>query len=90
MCQNYPGNLFPKHLSFLQELHLLYVLCYMIARLLLSEYKYLVLGLVCFRLVWGFVGSHYARFSQFVKSPEKVISYLKDVYAKREKRYLDK
>ncbi len=49
---------------------------------------YIVLGLVCFRLMWGFVGSHYARFSQFVKSPEKVISYLKDVYAKREKRYL--
>ena len=33
-----------------------------------------VLGLVAFRIVWGFVGGHYARFSQFLKPPRIVLS----------------
>jgi len=49
---------------------------------------YIIFGLVCFRLVWGFVGPHYARFSQFIKSPATIFSYFKDVRAKREKRYI--
>ncbi len=40
---------------------------------------YIIVGLVAFRLVWGFFGSPYARFSQFVKSPAKVVSYIKDI-----------
>jgi len=36
-----------------------------------------VLGLLSFRLVWGFTGSTYARFSQFVRGPSAVIAYLK-------------
>lgn len=35
-----------------------------------------VLGIVLFRLVWGFIGSHYARFSEFVTSPMQALSYL--------------
>jgi cytochrome b len=35
------------------------------------------LCLIVFRIVWGFVGSRYARFSQFVKGPKGVIAYLK-------------
>ncbi|WP_417783820.1 cytochrome b/b6 domain-containing protein [Terasakiella pusilla] len=49
---------------------------------------YIIVGLVAFRLVWGFFGSPYARFSQFVKSPAKVVSYIKDIAKGREKRYL--
>lgn len=36
-----------------------------------------VLGLVVFRLVWGIVGSTYARFCQFFPTPAKVATYLK-------------
>ena len=36
-----------------------------------------VLGLLIFRLIWGFVGSTYARFFQFFPTPGKIIAYLK-------------
>jgi cytochrome b len=35
-----------------------------------------VLGIVLFRLLWGFIGSRYARFSEFVTSPTRAIGYL--------------
>jgi len=37
----------------------------------------LVLGLVVFRLVWGVVGSTYARFCHFFPTPAKISAYLK-------------
>ncbi|NOY63108.1 MAG: cytochrome B [Gammaproteobacteria bacterium] len=49
---------------------------------------YLILGLLVIRLLWGVVGSRYARFSNFVRSPAVVIAYLKDVAAFRATRYL--
>ncbi len=49
---------------------------------------YTVAGLLAFRLVWGFVGPRYARFSDFVKSPNRVIGYLKELAALRSERYL--
>lgn len=36
-----------------------------------------VLGLVVFRLVWGFAGSTYARFATFVRGPAAVRAYLR-------------
>lgn len=35
------------------------------------------LCLIIFRLIWGLVGSRYARFSHFVKGPWGILSYLK-------------
>jgi len=49
---------------------------------------YTVAGLLAFRLVWGLVGPRYARFSDFVKSPGRVLSYLKELAALRSERYL--
>lgn len=49
---------------------------------------YVVAGLVAFRLIWGLVGSHYARFSQFLKGPGTVLSYLGDMVSGKERRYL--
>ena len=34
-------------------------------------------ALLVFRLLWGFVGSRYARFSQFVRGPRQVLAYLR-------------
>jgi cytochrome b len=36
-----------------------------------------VLGLVVFRIVWGFVGSTHARFASFVRGPAAVRAYLR-------------
>lgn len=37
---------------------------------------YCVCGLILFRILWGFWGSLTARFSDFIKSPNTVISYI--------------
>ena len=37
---------------------------------------YVMLGLILFRLLWGFIGSSTSRFSNFVKGPRSVMSYL--------------
>lgn len=49
---------------------------------------YLILGLIVMRLMWGLVGSRYARFSNFVRSPSEVIAYAKDVARFRAKHYV--
>ncbi|MBL4679118.1 MAG: cytochrome b/b6 domain-containing protein [Pseudomonadales bacterium] len=38
---------------------------------------YAVAMLVGFRLLWGVIGTRYARFTQFVKSPTQVFAYIK-------------
>jgi len=37
----------------------------------------LTLGLLLFRLAWGFCGPHYARFAQFLRGPSTVLAYLR-------------
>jgi cytochrome b len=49
---------------------------------------YLALGLVLFRILWGFVGSKHARFTDFVYSPAAIACNLWDVVKLRTKRYL--
>lgn len=36
-----------------------------------------ILGLIVFRLVWGLIGSTYARFAQFFPTPAKIKAYLR-------------
>jgi cytochrome b len=36
-----------------------------------------IVGLIVFRLVWGLIGSTYARFSQFAPTPAKLKAYLR-------------
>jgi len=40
---------------------------------------YVILVLIGFRVIWGFVGSHYARFSEFMKAPSVTLRYLVDI-----------
>ena len=49
---------------------------------------YVVVGLLIFRLLWGFVGSAHARFSDFVFAPSRMVSYLWDTFQGDAKRYL--
>ncbi len=49
---------------------------------------YLVIGLLVFRLVWGFVGPRHARFSDFLYSRQEVLDYLRDLPTGKAKRYL--
>ncbi len=44
--------------------------------------------LILLRFVWGFIGSHYARFSSFVVKPNEIIKYFKDVLQLKAKHYL--
>jgi cytochrome b len=37
----------------------------------------LVLGLLIFRVIWGFTGSVYARFASFLPTPARIVTYLK-------------
>jgi cytochrome b len=41
------------------------------------RFGFALLGLLVFRLVWGFAGSSTARFASFVKGPRRVIAYLR-------------
>lgn len=43
-----------------------------------GRFGYIVLALIFFRLIWGFVGTHHARFAQFIKSPKAILAYLKN------------
>jgi len=55
----------------------------------LHEYAgYLILGLIGFRIIWGVIGTQYARFSDFVKPPKAVIQYLKDIASFKANRYI--
>lgn len=38
---------------------------------------YSMLGLIVYRLIWGFIGTPYARFSDFLTTPLATIAYLK-------------
>ncbi|MCW8923014.1 MAG: cytochrome b/b6 domain-containing protein, partial [Gammaproteobacteria bacterium] len=49
---------------------------------------YTILGLVVFRLFWGFIGSRHALFNDFVRPPRVVLAYLKDMAACHPKRYI--
>jgi len=44
---------------------------------------YALLGLLTFRIYWGFFGSSTARFSRFVRGPKTVVSYLRGTWAQQ-------
>lgn len=48
---------------------------------------YSMLGLLGFRLMWGLIGTRYARFVEFVRGPRSVLAYLKELAAGRPSHY---
>ena len=60
-----------------------------IDRLVLHSYSGYAIGLLLlFRLVWGFIGSQYARFSSFLVAPNVAWSYLKATLSGDAGRYI--
>jgi len=49
---------------------------------------YTVISLLLLRLAWGFIGSCYARFDNFVYSGKIITTYLMDVFRFKARRYL--
>ena len=49
---------------------------------------YIMLGLIAFRLLWGFIGTRYARFSSFLFKPAEVVSYLVSLAKRKADHYL--
>ncbi|MEZ5590233.1 MAG: cytochrome b/b6 domain-containing protein [Gammaproteobacteria bacterium] len=51
-------------------------------------FGYTMLGLIVFRLVWGIIGTRYARFSSFLYGPGRVLAYLKSLLGGENKHYV--
>jgi cytochrome b len=49
---------------------------------------YILLGLLAFRLVWGFIGTDYARFSSFLFRPWEIAAYLRALVKGKPAHYL--
>lgn len=49
---------------------------------------YGVAALVVFRIIWGLVGTRYARFGNFIYSRAEIIAYLKSLLTETPKHYL--
>lgn len=49
---------------------------------------YLLFGLIAFRLVWGFVGTAYARFGSFRFSLAQVVAYLRSLLSSQPQHYV--
>lgn len=41
---------------------------------------YILLGMVVFRILWGFMGTRYAKFSSFAFGPKRIIGYLVSLF----------
>lgn len=48
---------------------------------------YAILGLISFRVIWGLIGTKYARFNNFIYRKEAVIAYLKSLVSRKPKHY---
>lgn len=51
-------------------------------------FGYILLGLIVFRLLWGFTGTRYARFSSFAFNPGEIFAYLLSLLKNQPKHYL--
>lgn len=51
-------------------------------------FGYTLAGLIGFRLIWGLVGTRYARFTSFLFAPGRIIEYLKSLLGSSPKHYL--
>jgi cytochrome b len=80
--------------AFIRVAHWLLVLSFFVAYLMEDELAvhvwagYVVGTIVVLRVVWGFIGPEYARFSNFLYSPAKIFGYLGGLFRRSTARYL--
>ena len=53
-----------------------------------ERFGYATLAIVAIRIVWGFVGPRYARFRQFVRSPDATLAYARKTLSGTEPRHV--
>jgi len=51
-------------------------------------FGYIMLGLLVFRILWGFIGTRYARFNSFLFKPGEIIAYLISLVRRKPEHYL--
>jgi len=51
-------------------------------------FGYTLLGLIGFRLLWGIVGTRYARFTSFALRPTQLTAYLKSLFRRPPQHYI--
>lgn len=51
-------------------------------------FGYSLLGLIAFRIVWGFIGSRYARFGNFFKGPGATLRYLSSMVKRQPEHHV--
>ncbi len=51
-------------------------------------FGYILLGMLVFRLVWGFAGTHYARFGNFLFGPREVMTYVASLVKRKPAHYV--
>jgi len=49
---------------------------------------YAIIALLIFRILWGLIGTKYARFSDFIFSPGAIMAYIKGMFSGHPKRFL--
>ncbi len=57
-------------------------------RLLHVNFGYTMVGLVFFRIVWGCIGTRYARFTNFIKGPLVIRNYIKSLITRNFENYI--
>jgi len=51
-------------------------------------FGYIIGALISLRIIWGFIGTKYARFSNFVYRPSNIKAYLQSLFTRHPKHYL--
>ncbi|MDD2768863.1 MAG: cytochrome b/b6 domain-containing protein [Methylococcus sp.] len=57
-------------------------------RVLHVMFGYTILGLIAFRLLWGFFGPRYSRFKDFVRGPIAIFRYMKSLLSPHPEHYV--
>jgi cytochrome b len=49
---------------------------------------YILFGLIAFRLLWGFIGTRYAKFSSFLFTPGAIIAYILSLFKGKSEHFV--